>query len=90
MFRSHSVPAELVITTTFGTSHGPTQPLIVSDLAAEVYAGYRGLQIVRIIQMICLNRTSVQGRQAVGKNTLHFPNCPLIIGDIGPLFAFDL
>src|ERR1017187_2344704 len=27
---SHSVPDELVITTTFGTSHGPTQPLIVS------------------------------------------------------------
>src|ERR1017187_9029203 len=25
---SHSVPDELVITTTFGTSHGPTQPLM--------------------------------------------------------------
>src|SRR5579864_3284341 len=30
MFPSHASPAELVITTTFGTSHGPTQPLIVS------------------------------------------------------------
>jgi len=30
IFPSHSVPDELVITTTFGTSHGPTQPLIVS------------------------------------------------------------
>jgi hypothetical protein len=29
-FPSHSVPAALVITTTLGTSHGPTQPLIVS------------------------------------------------------------
>ena len=29
-FPSHSVPDELVITTTFGTSHGPTQPLIVN------------------------------------------------------------
>jgi len=30
IFPIHSVPDELVITTTFGTSHGPTQPLIVS------------------------------------------------------------
>lgn len=30
MLPSHSVPVELVITTTFGTSHGPTQPLIVN------------------------------------------------------------
>jgi hypothetical protein len=30
MFPSHASPAELVITTTFGTSHGPTQPLMVS------------------------------------------------------------
>jgi len=30
IFPSHSVPDELVITTTFGTSHGPTQPLMVS------------------------------------------------------------
>src|ERR1700739_4758153 len=30
MFPSHSVPEELVTTTTFGTSHGPTHPLIVS------------------------------------------------------------
>src|ERR1035438_2021310 len=30
IFPSHSVPDALVITTTFGTSHGPTQPLIVS------------------------------------------------------------
>jgi len=30
IFPSHSVPDELVITTTFGTSHGPTQPLIVN------------------------------------------------------------
>ena len=29
-FPSHSEPVGLVITTTFGTSHGPTQPLIVS------------------------------------------------------------
>jgi hypothetical protein len=27
---SHSVPDEVVITATFGTSHGPTQPLMVS------------------------------------------------------------
>jgi two-component system response regulator FixJ len=30
IFPSHSVPAEVVITTTFGTSHGPTQPLMVN------------------------------------------------------------
>src|ERR1022692_2405675 len=30
MFPSHSVPDELVITTTLGTSHGPTQPLMVN------------------------------------------------------------
>ena len=30
MFPSHSVPDELVITTTFGTSLGPTQPLMVN------------------------------------------------------------
>ena len=30
IFPSHSVPVEVVITTTFGTSHGPTQPLIVN------------------------------------------------------------
>src|SRR5579864_9669792 len=30
MFPSHSVPEELVTTTTFGTSHGPTHPLMVS------------------------------------------------------------
>src|ERR1700758_133804 len=30
MFPGHASPAELVITTTFGTSHGPTQPLMVS------------------------------------------------------------
>ena len=30
IFPSHSVPVEVVITTTFGTSHGPTQPLMVS------------------------------------------------------------
>jgi hypothetical protein len=30
IFPSHSVPDELVITTTFGTSHGPTQPLMVN------------------------------------------------------------
>ena len=30
IFPSHSVPDEVVITTTLGTSHGPTQPLIVS------------------------------------------------------------
>lgn len=30
IFPSHSVPDELVTTTTFGTSHGPTQPLIVN------------------------------------------------------------
>src|SRR5579864_625292 len=30
MCPSHASPAELVITTTFGTSHVPTQPLIVS------------------------------------------------------------
>jgi hypothetical protein len=30
MFPSHASPAELVITTTLGTSHGPTQPLMVS------------------------------------------------------------
>jgi hypothetical protein len=29
-FPNHSSPAELVITTTFGTSQGPTQPLMVS------------------------------------------------------------
>jgi len=29
-FPSHTSPAELVITTTFGTSHGPTQPLTVN------------------------------------------------------------
>jgi hypothetical protein len=30
IFPSHSVPDEVVITTTFGTSHGPTQPLMVN------------------------------------------------------------
>jgi len=30
MFPTHSVPEELVTTMTFGTSQGPTQPLIVS------------------------------------------------------------
>jgi hypothetical protein len=30
MLPSHSVPDEVVITTTFGTSHGPTQPLTVN------------------------------------------------------------
>src|ERR1017187_5260139 len=30
IFPSHSLPDELEITTTFGTSHGPTQPLMVS------------------------------------------------------------
>jgi hypothetical protein len=30
IFPSHSVPDELVIITTFGTSQGPTQPLIVN------------------------------------------------------------
>lgn len=30
MFPNHSVPEEFVMTTTFGTSHGPTQPLIVN------------------------------------------------------------
>jgi hypothetical protein len=30
IFPSHSVPVELVITTTLGTSHGPTQPLMVN------------------------------------------------------------
>ena len=30
MFPSHSVPEEFVMTTTFGTSRGPTQPLIVN------------------------------------------------------------
>ena len=30
IFPSHCVPDEVVITTTFGTSHGPTQPLMVS------------------------------------------------------------
>ena len=30
MFPIHSVPDELVMTTTFGTSQGPTQPLMVN------------------------------------------------------------
>src|ERR1700758_4145416 len=30
IFPSHSVPVEVVITTTFATSHGPTQPLMVN------------------------------------------------------------
>jgi hypothetical protein len=30
IFPNHSVPDELVMTTTFGTSQGPTQPLIVN------------------------------------------------------------
>jgi hypothetical protein len=30
IFPSHSVPDEFAMTTTFGTSHGPTQPLIVN------------------------------------------------------------
>src|ERR1700674_1943915 len=37
IFPSHSVPDGLVITTTFGTAHGPTQPPMVIEFASIIH-----------------------------------------------------